>query len=219
MPRLGALATIPLATLLVTGAAALAQDDAGGDAASRIVPAAECTAEPRTLDELIAAASTEPAEQRQLQVAVPLGEPVEIETRDAVVATVRGVLACFNANDRLRSVGYMTDNGIRRFFGGNVADEASTTAFRESFNQEITPRVDADAIRLFAVTDVSRTAQGTIQAFVVINEPLLPPGGPETLLMEFVEVDGRILLDNYLDFSQPVPGGAGTPEASPAAGG
>ena len=217
MPRLATLATVPIVALLLSGAA-FAQDEEGDDAGARSVPVEKCTAEPTTVDELIAAASTEPADEQGLTVAVPLGEPVDDATRDAVDAAVRGVLACFNANDRLRAVGYITDSGVRRFFGPSVVDEAATTAFRETFEEEIEPRAAQDAIRLFAVTDISRTPQGAIQAFVVINEPLLPPGGPETLLMQFVEADGQVLLDNYLDFSQP-PQDAGTPAASPEAGG
>ena len=42
---------------------------------------------------------------------------------------------------------------------------------------------------------------GRVAAFVVLNEPLLPPAGPETLLFVFANQDGQWLVDDWIDFS------------------
>jgi hypothetical protein len=48
-----------------------------------------------------------------------------------------------------------------------------------------------------------------------MNEPLLPPSGPETLLFLFANQDGRWVLDDLVDFSivpmVPAAEGATTP--------
>lgn len=212
MRRHGLLAAAPIAALLLTGAVG-AQDDGGGDggdgATARVIDASECVGEPRTVDEFVAISTAGGEPARAVQVGVPLGTPVSGEEKDAAITAIRALLACFNANDRLLGASLMTDNGVLRFYGP-ATDEA---ALRETFAQEVAPRTDEEAIRLLAVTDVSRTEQGTIQAFVVLNEPLLPPGGPETILVELVEADGALLIDNFVDFSQPAPEEAGSPPA------
>ena len=63
------------------------------------------------------------------------------------------------------------------------------------------PRDEAFLARLLAVTDVSMLPEGRVAAFVVISEPLLPPGGPETLLFIFANQDGQWLLDDLVDFT------------------
>jgi hypothetical protein len=51
------------------------------------------------------------------------------------------------------------------------------------------------------VTDASTLPDGRVAAFVIINEPLLPPAGPETLLFIFADQDGQWLVDDWIDFS------------------
>jgi hypothetical protein len=55
---------------------------------------------------------------------------------------------------------------------------------------------------------------GRVAAFVILNEPLLPPNGPETLLFIFANQDGTWKVDDYIDFSIVPPnfGSEATPE-------
>ena len=76
------------------------------------------------------------------------------------------------------------------------------------------PRAAEFLTRLMTVTDVSVLPDGRVAAFVVFNEPLLPPGGPETLLFVFANQDGQWLVDDWIDFSI-VPANFGA-EATPA---
>jgi hypothetical protein len=50
-------------------------------------------------------------------------------------------------------------------------------------------------------TDVTMLPDGRAAAFVVISEPLLPPGGAETMLFVFANEDGAWLLDDLIDFT------------------
>jgi hypothetical protein len=42
---------------------------------------------------------------------------------------------------------------------------------------------------------------GRAAAFVVMSEPLPPPGGAETMLYVFANEDGAWLLDDLIDFT------------------
>jgi hypothetical protein len=54
--------------------------------------------------------------------------------------------------------------------------------------------------RLIAVTDESRLPDGRIAAFVIVNDPLTPPAGPEALLFVFAPHDDAWLLDDLVRF-------------------
>ncbi len=69
-------------------------------------------------------------------------------------------------------------------------------------NSPALPRRAAEAlVSLIAVTDVVGLGDERVASFVVIDEPLLPPEGPETLLFVFANQDGRWLVDDWIDFS------------------
>ena len=72
------------------------------------------------------------------------------------------------------------------------------------------PRRDEEHVRLVAVTDVSQLDDGRVAALALINEPVLPPQGQETLLVIFVEAEGRLFIDDIVQFSV-VPVTEGTP--------
>ena len=213
-----ALAIVPLATMLVAGPA-FAQEgtpDAGGAEPPRLVDPSECKSEPRPFEEIAAVLNLDgdgiPEPPKTIQINAPLGEIVDSDTELAISEAAREFLACFNAGDVPRSAALMTENGIKRTFWGLTIDEENRGLARERIAAEPAPRIKDALARLIAVTDASTLPDGRIAAFVVINEPLLPPTGPETLLFIFANQDGQWLLDDYVDFSIVPPGfGEGTP--------
>jgi hypothetical protein len=179
MQRWRALAIAPLAALLVTGPV-LAQESTPEEGAEnpRLVAPSECVAEPRTYEDIAAILALDgdgvPA-PAMTQITPPLGDVADADTAIAIKQAARQVLACFNAGDIPRAAGLMT-----------APSE---------------PRAEGALVRLITVTDVSLLPDGRIAAFVVLNEPLLPPTGPETLLFVFANQDGRWLVDDWIDFS------------------
>jgi hypothetical protein len=219
MRRWRALAIAPLAALLVTGPV-LAQDgtpEADSAENPRLVAPSECVAEPRTSDDIAAILALDgegvppPA---MIQITPPLGDIADVETSISIKEAARQVLACFNAGDIPRAAGLMTENGVRRAYWGLTIDEQNRELARARIAAPPEPRTEEELVRLITVTDVSVLPDGRITAFVVLNEPLLPPAGPETLLFIFAKQDGQWLVDDWIDFSI-VPPNFGL-EATPA---
>jgi hypothetical protein len=215
------LVVAPLAAMLLTGSV-LAQDDAQRDAGNsrRQVPAAECVVDPRPAEEIATLLELEgegvPAPPT-IQISAPIGAIVDVETANDIREGARQVIACFNAGDVPRAAALMTENGVRRAYW-----ELSTTAEnRERVRTQLAgapqPRADETLVSLIAVTDVLFLSEELVAAFVVIDEPLLPPEGPETLMFIFANEDGMWRVDDWVDFTiVPVEvGAAATPEATP----
>jgi hypothetical protein len=219
MRRWRALAIVPVAAMLVTGSVQ-AQDatpEPAGDTSSRAVTPADCIAEPRAPEDIFAILAIDgegvPAPAMS-PITPPLGEIADSATETSVKDVARILLACFNGGDIPRAAALMTENGVQRAYWGLTIDEENRTLARERIAAAPEPRADNALIRLIAVTDVSVLPDGRVAAFVVINEPLLPPGGPETLLFIFAEENGVWLVDDFIDFSIVPPA---TAEATPAA--
>ena len=211
MRRWRALAIVPAAAMLMLAASPiLAQEgtpDAGEADSPRLVAPEECTnqvAEPRPYDEVATILNLEgegvPAPPTT-QINAPLGEVADLDTTIAIEETARLVLACFNAGDFLRSAALMTDAGVTRAFWGLTIDQENRELARERLQAAPEPRAAEFLTRLMTVTDVSVLPDGRVAAFVVFNEPLLPPGGPETLHFVFAHQDGQWLVDDWIDFS------------------
>ena len=206
MRRWQALAVVPIAAMLATGSA-LAQegtpevDDAENP---RLVAPAECVSEPRSYEDIAAILDIEgegvPA-PALTQITPPLGEVADLETSISIREAARHVLACFNAGDIPRAAGLMTDNGVQRAYWGLTIDEENRELARTRIAAAPEPRTEEALVRLITVTDVSTLPDGRVAAFVVLNEPLLPPAGPETLLFIFSNQDGQWLVDDWIDFS------------------
>jgi hypothetical protein len=201
-----ALAITPLAALLVTGPV-LAQDSTpvADDAENpRLVAPSECVAEPRDYEDIAAILELDgegvppPA---MTQITPPLGEIADVATTISIKEAARQVLACFNAGDIPRAAGLMTENGVRRAYWGLTIDAENRELARTRIAAPPEPRTEEALARLITVTDVSVLPDGRITAFVVLNEPLLPPSGPETLLFVFANQDGEWLVDDWIDFS------------------
>jgi hypothetical protein len=205
MRRWRALAIAPLAALLVTGPV-LAQESTPeeGSENPRLVAPSECVAEPRTYEDIAAILALDgdgvPA-PAMTQITPPLGEVANAETAISIKQAARQVLACFNAGDIPRAAGLMTENGVRRAYWGLTIDAENRELARTRITAPPEPRAEEVLARLITVTDVSLLPDGRIAAFVVLNEPLLPPPGPETLLFVFANQDGRWLVDDWIDFS------------------
>lgn len=219
MHRWQALALAPIAALLLAGPA-MAQDDATptpGDN-PRQISASECVVEPRSFDDLVAILDLNGAgipQPAATTITPPLGEIVDSATDLAIKETAREVLACFNAGDIPRAAGLMTDNGVKRAYWGLTIDDENRQLAQTRLQAAAEPRIPEVYVRLITITDASLLPDGRVAAFVVINEPLLPPNGPETLLFIFANQDGKWLVDDYIDFSI-VPPNYGA-ESTPAA--
>lgn len=206
MRRWRALAMVPIAAMLVTGSA-LAQEttpEAVDTENPRLVAPEECVAEPRAYEDIAAILDIEgegvPA-PALTQITPPLGEVADPETAISIKEAARHVLACFNAGDIPRAAGLMTENGVQRAYWGLTIDEENRELARTRIAATPEPRAEEVLVRLITVTDVSTLPDGRVAAFVVLNEPLLPPAGPETLLFIFSNQDGRWLVDDWIDFS------------------
>jgi hypothetical protein len=200
------LAIAPLATLLVAGPV-LAQDgtpEADGAENPRLVAPSECVAEPQSYEDIAAILNLDgdgvPA-PALTQITPPLGEIADVKTSISIKEAAREVVACFNAGDIPRAAGLMTENGVRRAYWGLTIDAENRELARTRIAAPPQPRTEETLVRLITVTDVSVLPDGRVTAFVVLNEPLLPPAGPETLLFVFANQDGRWLVDDWIDFS------------------
>ena len=201
-----ALAIAPLAALLVTSPV-LAQEgtpEADGAENPRLVAPSECVAEPRAYDDIATILALDGAgvpPPAMTQITPPLGDIADVESSISIKEAARQVLACFNAGDIPRAAGLMTENGVRRAYWGLTIDEENRQLARARITAPPQPRTEEALVRLITVTDVSLLPDGRIAAFVVLNEPLLPPSGPETLLFVFANQDGQWLVDDWIDFS------------------
>jgi hypothetical protein len=228
-------AIIVVAVAAVAVPAAVHAQDEEPDA-QRVPAPEECQVEPRPVDELIALlgpAGTPPAGEADdtgdaedaeqsgdataeagsgvsaadgVTLPIPLGEPADEETGEAINATARELLACLNAGDLARVSALFTDAAVGPTLGPAPADPSGLEREPEPLEREARSR-------LIAITDQSLLTDGRAAAFVVLNDPLNLPRGPETYLLIFAEEEGRWLIDGLIDFSVVPDPPRGTPEA------
>lgn len=211
-------AAFAVAAALVPGALTAVAQDGTPEAQARIPLPEECQVEPRTVDELVsllgpadgAPADADAAPAAQNDIPVPLGDRADPETTAAIEQTSRELLACINAGDFLRLSALFTDTAVGPALGPAPEDPAGLERAPE-------PLAPEEQTRLIAITDTSLLADGRAAAFVVLNDPLTPPGGPETLLLTFAQQGDRWLVDGLVDFTVPeVPAGTPAAEGTPA---
>jgi hypothetical protein len=199
MRHLRILAAAPLAALLIAGGPLTsAQEDASRESASRVVSPQECVVEPMTAD-AFASSISDGAEVQAVQLQVPLGAPADGETSAAINDTVRQIVACLNAGDFLRAASLTTPNGAKVLLGG--LSEGSVDDIAARMSEAPAAREEAGLIRLLAITDAAVNAEGQGLAFVILNEPVRPPRGPETLLFVLQDDNGTWKLDYLLGFT------------------
>jgi steroid delta-isomerase-like uncharacterized protein len=136
---------------------------------------------------------------------VPTGQPADAETVAGVTATVRELLACFNAGDIGRAAALHTEAFLRRQLAA-IPPEAFLAIMTAP------PSPPREQAVLHGVRDVRVLPDGRAGAFADIYDPVV--GGDATFYFTFAKVGDRWLSDEevILPF-----GATGTP-ATPAAG-
>ena len=186
---------------------ALAQDAtpaAGGqEESARIVAASECQVEPRPAAEITQLLQLDGeglGAPPGVAITAPIGQIVDTKTALAIKEATRAVIACFNTQNLAQITAMMTDDGVQRTLWGLSASAPAREATKTRLAGTPQPRQPEALIRLIAVTDVSRLPDGRMAAFAVINDPVRPPIGPETLLFVFAPQGNEWLLDNLVNF-------------------
>jgi hypothetical protein len=133
------------------------------DAQSGTPVAATCEGDPRPMDFLVTiVAAPKPEISPTAIAAIPTGEPVDDETRTAVVRVVETLTACVNAGDYLRAFALFDDEYLRRIIdpdslmSGDVAFELGKSLATPSSTSDEAPQVS------IAITSVQQLADGTV---------------------------------------------------------
>ena len=166
------------------------------------VPAAECTVEPRPIafieqfvggtptTEQIAAMEATPD---VAAFAMPDGEPADAATVEAVHETVRQLGACINAGDFfLRYAALFTEDYFRREFAQYGPLPEEELAMMQASPE---PLPTGNQVALLAIVDVRELPDGRVAGLFDVQDPFADPPGPSRFYWEFVEEDGRWLID------------------------
>jgi hypothetical protein len=153
-----------------------------------------CQAPPRALAELNALSATPIAAAGPTRTpgVLPKGLPADPDQIAGVTATVRELVACFNAGELLRAYGLYTDGYLHRLF----ARQGPLTA--EAYDALATPEPEAPNSRA-AILDLRNARileDGAVGATVTINYAVIPV--PKTFFFTFVYEDGRWWIDDIL---------------------
>ena len=188
-----------VAGFIVLGATASAAQDASPPAGMEFPDPAECTVEPRSVDELralIQQAATPAAQVSPAQAAPPSGEPADEETAAEINATWREFLACINANDFPRIFAFISDEKLRRDFAADLAGGATVDVLVGFFAATPTPHEPAELALFVPLTDMRILSDGRVAAI----------GQGEVLI--FVQEGERWLIDDQFTLQ---------PDGTPAA--
>ncbi len=220
MPRPSLLIGLVFSVLLPlsVGSSAAAQDTT----ALPVTPdPAECTAEPVTLDELLALTDATPISgtpgagidgevaATPAAFALPEGEPADEETVAAITSTLRETLACINTGNFLTSFTFFSEEFQRRDLEEFPITEADV-AFFEATPEALPAEMYAT---LLAVRETRVLEDGRVGALV---ETIFPDEAPEPQVdfIIFVQEDGRWLLDEMIeDLEAQYPPTAATPRS------
>jgi hypothetical protein len=193
--------------------------------AGEAIDPAECQVEPISVETLLPlwfpeqAATPRPAtptaQPELASVPLPLGEPADPATVAAITGTVRELFACQNRIENGRLYALLSEELLRQIGpppGEGPEDLPAHLAPFEPISVE-------EYVRLIAVTDVAVMVDGRVAALVIADDPPIPPEGPETQLVLFVEDGDRWVIDAVAGFTAVAapPAVAEVGEASPAA--
>jgi hypothetical protein len=157
-----------------------------------VPPPELCRATPRTFDELNAVLATPVAIPAADPTPIPEGRPTDPETIAGISATLRELVACFNADDVLRAYGLYTDRYLRRIFS---TQDPLTQAAYDAFAPP--HPVDPDErSAILAIADERLFDDGSAGAYVTIRYAVIPV--PKTFFFTFVRVGDRWLIDGAL---------------------
>lgn len=158
-------------------------------------PAALCAAAAPSFDDLntaILGSDATPAPPRTPGV-VPAGTPADVATSAAVIATIRELVACFNAGTPLRAYGLYTTGYLHRLFA------AQGPFSRASYDSYATPAPEPDISKhtvILEIRDVRTFADGRAGATVTLHYASIPV--PKTFFFTFVHGDDGWRIDNIL---------------------
>jgi hypothetical protein len=183
---------------------------------------AECTVEPRPVAYFEQFIGTPSAEQQAAMAAMeeatpdpafqmPEGEPADDATVDAVLETVWQLGACINAGDFWgRYAALFTEDYFRREFErfGPIPKEelASMAASPVPLPAEF-------QVSLLAIVDVRMLPDGRVAGLFDVQDPFAGGTGPSRFYWEFVQKDGRWLIDEQIMLGPVDPDQIGTPTA------
>lgn len=163
-------------------------------------PAADCVAEPRTVEGLIALFSdatpvTDPPDWTS--AVVPLGPAAPDEVSIAVKTVVTQAFACLNAGEMTRFLGLMTDQVILV----NFYWLAETLASGDMPDEFTNPQpVEADFQQtILAIGDVSLFSDGRAGTAVSFVDPGAEDSEVEVLYLIFTYQDEQWLIDEAIE--------------------
>ena len=181
-----------------------------------------CTVEPRPLAFFEQFVGTPTADQEAAMVGameatpdpafrMPEGESADEATVAAVVETVWQLGACINAGDFGRYAATFTEEYHQREFArfGPIPEE-EMAAFTATTP---VPMPEEQRVALLAVVEVRVLADGRVAGLFDVQDPFAEPPGPARIYWEFVEEDGRWLIDEEIMLGPVESDQIGTPTA------
>lgn len=163
-----------------------------------------CTGEPRAAEDLLdlwfpaegsPVAEAAMTEESSSEVTIPVGQPADEATSDAITTTVYELFSCFAAGDFLRAYAFFTDDLVRQFGPEPGTTREDATAFVEA---PPAPAAEGEEGLIVAVTNAMVLDDGRVGAFVVDSSA----DGTFTVYAIFEEQeDGSYLVDEVIEFS------------------
>lgn len=179
--------------LTVVAAPATAQESTPATGLPVTPDPAECVAAPRPIADFAALVGT-PAPAPLENGGRERGEPTDPETTAGITATVRELVACFNAGDWQRTAALYTDAGFAADFAGMTREDL------RGIEASPTPIDAMGRVALIAVRDIERLPDGRIGAVVVVGAE----GTPDIYALLYFSQDGeRWLIDYVVDDYEP----------------
>ena len=182
----------------------------------------ECTVEPRPAGFFEQFIGTPTAAQQEAMAGMeaatpdpafqmPEGEPADEATVEGVLETVWQLGACINAGDFYgRYAALFTEEyfqrEIERF--GPIPEEALASIAASPV------ALPADfQVALLAIVDIRMLPDGRVAGLFDVQDPFAEPPGPSRFYWEFVQEDGRWLIDEQIMLGPIQPEQIGTPTA------
>jgi hypothetical protein len=189
-------------------AAQQATPGAGPGEITGVPDPAECTVEPRSYENITAIFATPVAGAPAMEATpaapeLPGGDPVDAETEQAVLATLRETVACINAQSFWQITAFYSDDFLRELLtGGGVFTE-------DDYNELTTPQPlpEDQRTEIIEVLGVQMLPDGRVAALVV-GDDLSNPKPASPTLFYFIEQEGRWLIDGFVttpDDATPAP--------------
>jgi hypothetical protein len=156
-----------------------------------------CLVEAPTFERLNAAVNATPAPGTPVVTPtpgiVPAGTPADPVTVDGIKATVRELVACFNAGEPLRSFGLYTDAYLNILFNRQGGFSQAV------YDSYATPEPVADATRHTAILEIAEVrvfADGSAGATVTMRYASIPV--PKTFYISFLWNGERWMISDVL---------------------